>query len=113
MRAPRRAQAINHQTAIFRQVNKDKLTVHHDALEFPDGRTLLLTLRCEGQTATVLQRPARTVTAAEADAQRRVAYVGLQFGPELFRPPYRATFSRARKTTMRPPRTDGVVKRLS
>jgi len=48
-------QTINHQTAIFRQVNKDKLTVHHDALEFPDGRTVLLTLLCEGQAATVLQ----------------------------------------------------------
>ena len=30
---------INHQTAIFRQVNKDKPEpAHHDALEFPDGR---------------------------------------------------------------------------
>ena len=67
---------INHQTAIFRQVNKDKLTVHHDALEFPDGRTVLLTLLCEGQAATVLQLPARPMTAAEADAQKRVTYVG-------------------------------------
>jgi hypothetical protein len=36
---------ITHQTAIFRQVNKDKPAAHHDALEFPDGRTVLLTLR--------------------------------------------------------------------
>jgi hypothetical protein len=71
-----RTQTINHQTAIFRQVNKDKLTVHHDALEFPDGRTVLLTLLCEGQAATVLQLPARPMTAAEADAQERVTYVG-------------------------------------
>ena len=69
-------QTINHQTAIFRQVNKDKLTVHHDALEFPDGRTVLLTLLCEGQSATVLQVPARPMTAAEEDAQKRVTYVG-------------------------------------
>ena len=69
-------QTINHQTAIFRQVNKDKLTVHHDALEFSDGRTVLLTLLCEGQAATVLQLPARPMTAAEADAQKRVTYVG-------------------------------------
>ena len=41
-------QTINHQTAIFRQVNKDKLTVHHDALEFPDGQIVLLTLIGEG-----------------------------------------------------------------
>ena len=66
----------DHKTAIFRQVNKDKLTVHHDALEFSDGRTVLLTLLCEGQAATVLQLPARPMTAAEADAQKRVTYVG-------------------------------------
>ena len=32
-----RTKIINHQTAIFRQVNKDKLAAHHDALEFPTG----------------------------------------------------------------------------
>jgi hypothetical protein len=71
-----KTRTINHQTAIFRQVNKDKSTAHHDALEFPDGRTMLLTLLCEGQTATVLQLPAQPATAAEADAQKRVTYVG-------------------------------------
>jgi len=40
---------ISHRTAIFRQVNKDKSAAHHDALEFPDGRTVLLTHLCEGQ----------------------------------------------------------------
>ncbi len=39
-----KTKTINHQTAIFRQVNKDKFAAHHDALEFPDGRTELLTL---------------------------------------------------------------------
>ena len=67
---------INHQTAIFRQVNKDKFAAHHDALEFPDGRAVLLTLLCEGQAATVLQLPAQPRTATEADAQKRVTYVG-------------------------------------
>ena len=65
----------NHQTAIFRQVNKDKSAAHHDALEFPDGSTVLLTRLYEGQQATVLQLPARPTTAAEADAQKRVTYV--------------------------------------
>jgi hypothetical protein len=36
----------------------------------------LLTLLCEGQVATVLQLPAQPATAAEAQAQTRVAYVG-------------------------------------
>jgi hypothetical protein len=34
---------ISHKTAIFRQINKEKITSHHDALEFPDGRIVLLT----------------------------------------------------------------------
>ena len=64
---------IGHQTAIFRQVNKDKLAAHHDALEFPDGRIELLTLLREGQVATVLQMPVQPMTATEVQAD--VAYV--------------------------------------
>jgi hypothetical protein len=30
---------------------------HHDAIEFPDGNHILVTLLCEGQRATVLQLP--------------------------------------------------------
>ena len=71
-----KTKTISHRTAIFRQVNKDKSAAHHDALEFPDGRTVLLTFLCEGQAATVLQLPAQPATAAEADAQKRVTYVG-------------------------------------
>ena len=66
---------INHRTAIFRQLNKSKRWSHHDALEFPDGRTELLTHLREGQEATILQLPAQPRTAAEADAQKRVANV--------------------------------------
>ena len=67
---------VNHKTAIFRQINKDEPRTHHDALEFPDGQMVLLTDMVEGQEATVLQLPAQPVTAAEAEAQRRVAQVG-------------------------------------
>ena len=68
--------AINHKTAIFRQINKEKVTTHHDALEFPDGQIVLLTRLREGQQATVLQLPAQPKTAAEFTVQQRVAYVG-------------------------------------
>jgi hypothetical protein len=71
-----KTKTINHETAIFRQVNKDKLAAHHDALEFPDGRIVLLTLLCEGQSATVLQLPAQPATADEAREQERVAFIG-------------------------------------
>jgi len=73
---PWRGKVVEYKTAIFRQINKEKIAVHHDALEFPDGRIVLLTTLCEGQQATVLQLPAEPKTAAEAQSQRRVAYVG-------------------------------------
>jgi hypothetical protein len=68
--------AVNHTTAIFRQINKTEPHTHHDALEFPDGQIVLLTDVFEGQEATVLQLPAQPATAAEAEAQERVAHVG-------------------------------------
>jgi hypothetical protein len=42
--------------ARFRQVNLE-LSAHHDALEFPDGRIVLLTMLRPGQRASVLQVP--------------------------------------------------------
>src|ERR1700680_5207906 len=62
--------------AIFRQINKEQLRAHHDALEFPDGRVVLLTMLCDGQEATLLQLPAQPKTEAEIEAQKRVAYTG-------------------------------------
>ena len=62
-------------TAIFRQINADRPAMHHDALEFPDGRIVLLTHLSAGQHATVLQLPARAKTPGEAEPQR-VAYLG-------------------------------------
>ena len=37
------ARVMKHTTAIFRQINKEKMAAHHDALEFPDGQVVLLT----------------------------------------------------------------------
>jgi hypothetical protein len=70
-----RDKLIEHKTAIVRQISKDKVATHHDALEFPDGRIVLLTTLCGGQQATVLQLPAEPKTAVEAQSQRRVAYI--------------------------------------
>jgi hypothetical protein len=68
--------AIKQTTAIFRQINKDRVATHHDAVEFPDGQIVLLTFLREGQEATVLQLPAEPKTAVEAEVQRRAAFVG-------------------------------------
>jgi hypothetical protein len=72
---------LGHSVAKFQQVNKGRSNVHRDALEFPDGKIVLLTQLCEGQHATVLQLPAR-VDVKAGDAQphdstmvRRVAGV--------------------------------------
>ena len=69
-------QVIGYSTAIFRQINKEKIAAHHDALEFPDGQKVLLTFLSEGQQATVLQLPAEPKTASEVEVQERAAYVG-------------------------------------
>jgi hypothetical protein len=71
-----KVQTLAHATAIFRQANKHESWRHHDALEFPDGHTILLTQLCERQEATVLQLPAQPTTAAEEEAQKRAAYAG-------------------------------------
>ena len=71
-----RDKVIKHKTAIFRQVNKEKVAAHHDALEFPDGQIVLLTCVREGQEATVLQLSAEPRTAFKVEAQQRVAFVG-------------------------------------
>lgn len=46
-----------HRVARFRQLNMNRPAAHHDALEFPDGKVVLVTDLCEGQHATVLQLP--------------------------------------------------------
>ena len=70
-----KATTLGYKTAIFRQVNKDRPVVHHDALEFPDGQIVLLTELSEGQEATVLQLPAQPTTAVEEEAQKRAVYI--------------------------------------
>ena len=67
---------LGHRVAKFRQVDKDRSNVHHDALELPDGKTVLLTHLCKGQLATVLQLPVRAgVTEIDAQPQNSSAVV--------------------------------------
>src|SRR5262249_14550667 len=61
---------LGKKVARFRQINADKPRGHHDALEFPDGETVLLTRLCEGQHATVLQLPASPRPANAAERQK-------------------------------------------
>jgi hypothetical protein len=62
--------------AQFRQVNLADVHAHHDALEFPNGRIVLLTRLRPGQRATVIQLPAglrSAPTVAEPTDQTAVA----------------------------------------
>jgi hypothetical protein len=49
--------------ARFRRIKVGRPDQHHDALEFPNGRVVLVTRLCKGQRATVLQLPAGAVPA--------------------------------------------------
>jgi hypothetical protein len=60
---------ISHRVARFRQINMEDPHVHHDALEFPDGRVLLVTRLVPGQTATVLQLPAAQGSSATKEPE--------------------------------------------
>jgi len=66
---------LGKKVAQFRQINVGKPMVHHDALEFPDGETVLLTWLCEGQHATVLQLPASPCPVKTAEGQKRDSLV--------------------------------------
>jgi len=57
-------ESMNVRVARFRQIDRETPHVHHDALEFPDGRIVLLTRLVEGQRATVLQLPVTAQVAA-------------------------------------------------
>lgn len=49
---------LPYKVARFREIDKERANVHHDALEMPDGQIVLVTNLREGQQATVLQLPA-------------------------------------------------------
>jgi hypothetical protein len=62
---------IGEKVARFRQINTNRPDVHHDALEFPSGKVVLVTRLSEGQHVTVLQLPAEPQREPQGDAQVR------------------------------------------
>ena len=68
-------QNIAERLARFRQVNMEQASVHHDALEFPNGKIVLVARLCEGQHATVLQLPASPRPMKAAEGQKRDSLV--------------------------------------
>ena len=68
-------QKIAERLARFRQINKEQASAHHDALEFPNGKIILLARLREGQHVTVLQLPAFPRATIEPDQQKRDSLV--------------------------------------
>jgi len=68
-------QKVAERLARFRQINLEQASVHHDALEFSNGKIILLARLCEGQHATVLQLPASPRATNEAEQQKRGSLV--------------------------------------
>ena len=68
---------MNFRVGKFGEVDRHIPDRHHDAIEFPDGSHVLVTLLCEGQRATVLQMPA-TAHAAESAATSAVAETAVE-----------------------------------
>jgi hypothetical protein len=58
--------AINSRVGKFGAIEPDVPHRHHDAIEFPDGSSVLVTQLCEGQRVTVLQLPVGQQATAHA-----------------------------------------------
>src|SRR6516165_5863349 len=85
-------QKVAQRLARFRQINLEQAFVHHDALEFPNGKIILLARLCEGQHATVLQLPASPRATKEAEQQRPRTFLklGSICSGRVMTPPYQA-----------------------
>lgn len=62
--------------ARFTQVDMDRPTAYHDALEFPNGKIVLVTHLRKSQAATVLQLPPTGEHAEKTEAAPTPAFTG-------------------------------------
>ena len=69
---------INTRVGKFNQIDPDVPYRHHDAVEFADGRRVLVTQLCEGQRVTVLQLPV-----TQASTERRQTAPAIEPAPTV------------------------------
>jgi hypothetical protein len=68
---------LREKVARFRQIDVARRHAHHDALEFANGKIVLVTRLSIGQRATVLQLPAQALEAAtQSEELKQLAPVG-------------------------------------
>ena len=72
-----RNRQVGSDVARFRQIDMDKEHVHHDALEFSNGKIVLVTQLSPGQHATVLQLPVGTKIETEQVRRSEPSVVAL------------------------------------
>jgi hypothetical protein len=77
---------LRENVARFRQINMQSPYEHHDALEFPSGKVVLLTRLSIGQCATVLQLPAEPREPEAAHEDNAPASEAQQGGVKEFLP---------------------------
>jgi hypothetical protein len=65
---------VGDRLARFRQIDLNKPSRHHDALEFSNGTMVLVTNLASGQRATVLQLPASPIEEKPRDFQPAYRY---------------------------------------
>jgi len=81
MKSPIWTKAINSRVGKFGAIEPHVPHRHHDAIEFPDGSSVLVTQLCEGQRVTVLQLPvAQQVTAHARPAAEAPAATPISAG---------------------------------
>jgi len=64
------------QVARFTQIDMDQPAAYHDALEFPNGKIVLVTHLRKGQVATVLQLPPVAEVAVKKEAAATPEFIG-------------------------------------
>lgn len=62
---------------VFRQINKEIMATHHDAIEYLDGSVVTIQAHATGNRAKVLQLPAAPKTIQESKEQERLEYLGI------------------------------------
>jgi hypothetical protein len=66
---------LKERVARFCQIQKHRPNIHHDALEFPSGRVVLVTRLREGQRLRVLQLPALPLAGIEPEEHKQPSIV--------------------------------------
>jgi hypothetical protein len=78
------SRSLGHTVAKFQQVDKGRSNIHHDALEFPDGKIVLLTHLCKGTIRSPCSRLLLTPACRSGLARLYFRWAADSGQPQLF-----------------------------